>query len=315
MDLTDFGLPLDRCPVCGFRAGRVLPHEALLTVRAIPRRWAELADRYPGEDLARPLGNGPSAIGHAGATAVAFGRAADDLRRLRSAEAPRLSAVPAEVEPSHELPAVLGDLAAQSKRLVAVAKRFRARDWLRSGWRADRQVTGLEILRRAVHEATHRFWEAHHGLARRPTDGSDPGRPPLRSGGGKGANPDPPPPEPRREGSRRGDGSGPVGRRRHGRPRCGTPRPARSGARQLRPWRSVLLGGTGAACVVGGLFVDRWLPGLMLVGLLMLGTAVALDAPVGSLGPLDAEESPSPITALLEDPPDGKRMKEGRLDG
>lgn len=79
-----------------------------------------------------------------------------------------------------------------------------------------------------------------------------------------------------------------------------------SGAGRARQWRPVLLGGSGAALVAGGLFLDRWLPGLMLVGLLTLGAAVALDAPAGSLAPLDPEES-SPVVfpALLDDAPDG----------
>ena len=60
----------------------------------------------------------------------------------------------------------------------------------------------------------------------------------------------------------------------------------RSGARRAGQWRAVFLGGSGAALVAAGVFLDRWLPGLMLVGFLMLGVAVALDGPAG----LAAEE-------------------------
>jgi hypothetical protein len=79
-----------------------------------------------------------------------------------------------------------------------------------------------------------------------------------------------------------------------------------SAAERAGQRRTILLGVAGAVLVATGLFVDRWLPAFLLIGLLTLGTAVALDAPVGSLpGGDDDDGSPTILRSLwVEAPPE-----------
>lgn len=166
----------DRCPVCGFRPRKLLPNDGVRTVRALPRHWHDVLTQVASEDagerlIRQPLGAGPSAAGHAALVAEALRQAAHQLRVLRTDDRPTLdgpcppdTAPPADdTTPTESLIGVLAD---EADRLVAQAEGIRGHDWLRTGTRADREVTALEVLRRAVHEGTHRLEETTRGLAR-----------------------------------------------------------------------------------------------------------------------------------------------------
>ena len=224
MDLADFGLPAERCPVCGFRPRHALPSDGTRTARVMSQQWAALFDRYR-DSLGMPLGNGPSAIGHAIATALAFDRAADDLERIRTSECPELTAPPAP-PPRQAAPAdVVGDIATGARRLADVAGQFRGRDWIRTGRRGPQEITAIQILRRAVHEATHRLSEATHGLARLAA-AATPAADEVRTVSEEDANPGSRRRRPRPGESPRGGGSGSAARRRPDQRRSGTRRPA-----------------------------------------------------------------------------------------
>jgi hypothetical protein len=177
--MTGLQLAPDTCPVCGFSPKRVFRYEAVRTVRILTRRWREVlrlvaADEDGDALLRKPLGAGPSALGHALLVAAAFGRGADELHAIRTADQPDLDGISS---PTPTCPdgftteMVIDHLGGQSDRLVAQAGRIHGYQWLRTGRRSSREVTALEALRRAVHEACHRLEEATRGLTRlRPAD-------------------------------------------------------------------------------------------------------------------------------------------------
>jgi hypothetical protein len=71
---------------------------------------------------------------------------------------------------------VVVDLVAEARSLLAQADRRSGRDWLLTSANGSRSVSGLEILRRAVHESVHRLREAEHGLVRLVADAGADGR-------------------------------------------------------------------------------------------------------------------------------------------
>lgn len=194
-DFADLVLPPDTCPVCGFHPRSLTPNDGIRTIRSLPRRWREVLTGFQQVDerseqlLREPLGNGPSALGHAVLVADVLGRTADELEQLWIHDRPALDvAVPSSRAGDLEsrtasVDAVLDSLSEQAERFVARAERFNGTDWLRTGTRGQQEVTALAVLRRAVHEGTHRLRETERGLIRLHADGthqsarSEPDRP------------------------------------------------------------------------------------------------------------------------------------------
>src|SRR5581483_9105702 len=111
-----------------------------------------------------------------------------------------------------------GDIATGARRLADVAGQFRGRDWIRTGRRGPQEITAIQILRRAVHEATHRLAR----LAAAATPAADE----VRTVSEEDANPGSRRRRPRPGESPRGGGSGSAARRRPDQRRSGTRRPA-----------------------------------------------------------------------------------------
>lgn len=176
MAAPDLFLDPDRCPVCGFRPRNLLPKDGVRTVRSLPHQWREALTQVTADEdseplVRRPLGAGPSALGHAMLVTEALREAADQLQALISQDHPTLEGrtrpeTPSLADDTVGAESVIKSLADAATRLVGEAEGIRGRDWLRPGVRAGRHVTALELLRRAVHEGTHRLAETNRGLAR-----------------------------------------------------------------------------------------------------------------------------------------------------
>ena len=156
------------CGACGFRAETLTSGDATVALRSFPRRWRELLSAFESSEdgvalvRLRPPG-GWSAFDHAVHVSRSLGAQADTLQRVRDLDRPSIDPAgtrAAGIDESMGVNEALAELARNAERLAKVAESMSGKDWLRSGERAGREVTALDLLRQGVHEGVHHLHQS-----------------------------------------------------------------------------------------------------------------------------------------------------------
>ncbi|MDQ6617015.1 MAG: hypothetical protein M3083_20285 [Actinomycetota bacterium] len=144
-------------PSPGFDTSRVSPSDANVTVRSLPRRFAEAFDRADSPDdlVRRPPEGGLSPLEHAAWTAEALEAIGSALGRVLVAGDPQVELPP--VNPPGATGGGGGDPAAVLARLGDAARSLadamadgHGQDWSRTGRTPSGNVSALDIARLAV---------------------------------------------------------------------------------------------------------------------------------------------------------------------
>jgi len=115
------------------------PGDAVVALRSLPRRFNELLDRAAQEGHPELV---PPILGRAEAGASAIAAAGEDLHRIL------VTATPESDGNGSDDP--LARLRQAVNRVAAEAQAASGKDWTRTGPRAERTVTALDVLNEAV---------------------------------------------------------------------------------------------------------------------------------------------------------------------
>lgn len=152
------GRPPTHCPTCGFESESLAPADAIVAVRSLPRRYAELL-ATPGDDDAereavvtrRPGSEGLSAVDVASHVAETLHGAARVLPSAAHGTATMPTAAPLGPGDASSMTATAAVKRAADE-LAANADRLSGDDWVR---REGGSASALDVLLDAVHEGTH----------------------------------------------------------------------------------------------------------------------------------------------------------------
>ena len=154
----------DACATCGFAASRVTPEEAVVALRSFPTRWrnalaVHLDDPDPEAVLTgRPTASDWSALEHAGHVRDVLHALDIRLQRVLREDEPVLPdthVTPPSGANEQGLAVVLAALTVSTDQFSQTIELTPSAAWHRRAHRAGRMITGLDLIREAVHEGGH----------------------------------------------------------------------------------------------------------------------------------------------------------------
>jgi len=165
----------ERCEECGFEYDSVQPGDAVVALRAFPKRYrAPLTRLLPGEDAGllriRPDPSTWSALEYAAHVRDVFGWYGERIRQTLVEDRPVFDgldpdAAAVEGRYNEQDPEVVaGELAANAESLAVVLEEVPDDGWHRVGIRRGEERSVLFTAQRAVHEGNHHLLDIGRGL-------------------------------------------------------------------------------------------------------------------------------------------------------
>lgn len=157
------------CPDCGFDPTTMTPRDAVVRLRSFPRLWRSglamhLDDPDPEAVLAGRSAPGAwTALEHAGHVRDVLHALDIRLQRVLREDEPVLPethVTPPAGANEQGMAVVLAALSVSADQLARTIEQTPRSAWSRSGRRAGRIVTALDLVREAVHEGDHHLLEA-----------------------------------------------------------------------------------------------------------------------------------------------------------
>ena len=153
------------CAKCGFEARTVSPADAIAAMRSFPRRYRRalqdaLLDLDYGDRIisTRPTGMW-SALELTAHVRDALHVFEKRMQRIVQEDAPSLADAELETPPTtaHDqgVELVLATLLSTADEFARTASRISGDDWIRKGMLGTAEVSALDVLREAVHDASH----------------------------------------------------------------------------------------------------------------------------------------------------------------
>lgn len=167
------------CAECGFPACPLGPEEAAAALRALPQRWRATLTLDRGR---RPAGTGRdqlevllagrapggwSALEHAGHVRDVLHALDIRIQRVLREDRPVLPGThvtPPAGANEQGMAVVLAALAVSAEQLARTIETATASSWSRSGLRAGRRVSALELVHEAVHAGSHHLGQAQRAI-------------------------------------------------------------------------------------------------------------------------------------------------------
>lgn len=161
------------CPDCGFSSAGMTAEEAVAALRSAPQRWRTALALDLGHDdpeallEAQPSG-GWSALEHAGYARDVLHALDIRIQRVLREECPVLPGThvtPPAGANEQGMAVVLAAQGVSDDQLARTIETTTASAWSRSGLRAGRRVTALDLVREAVHADQHHLRQAKEAIA------------------------------------------------------------------------------------------------------------------------------------------------------
>jgi hypothetical protein len=158
---SDVGSTSESCRVCGFPSDELRTTDVTVALSSLPRWWRQVLHSGAGPEVLRRRvpGDCRSPLEHGAYVCGELRMKAGQLARLRDEDDALLDRVvidaPRAADNDEDPDVVLAEIGQHAIHFVKLVVDMPPTIWWRTGRRHRRPVTGLELVREAVHEGVH----------------------------------------------------------------------------------------------------------------------------------------------------------------